>query len=199
MGLILLAASLAKADGIESYKDEPTSYRYSNRPTAQRSRPSIHDYVTAEQKRILKRIHADASRRMAEGRPIRRSRIAEPSYDRKPRRLAYAEPREPVRYAERRRGRHYSDGEPTSSLRRNDRECKPVIRVTGSERGLRWRAEENARKTWGRAAIDNWGYAYGSLDSAVGDNMSCTFIRTDPITRIPVYICRVSARPCRGI
>lgn len=160
--LPLLFAAPAHSDGYEpgSYKDAAPVARHQNY-SASIPKPDLKRYVTMEEQRYLKRIHARAMRRMQEDRVSRR-RYVEPVASR----------------------RYYREEETVSRAR-----CMPVIKATGVERTLRWRAEESARKAWRREAIDTHGYRYANGFSST--RVSCDNIRG------AVYICRASGRPCR--
>lgn len=170
--------SVSFADGPPSWKDDRSAVRHQNY-SASVPKPDLKRYVTMEEQRYLKRIHARAMRRMQEDRNFREQAYYGRLKSRKQGRYGQRDHVEPV--ASR---RYYREEETVSRSR-----CMPVIKATGVERTLRWRAEESARKAWRREAIDTHGYRYANGFSST--RVSCDNIRG------AVYICRASGRPCR--
>lgn len=165
----LFFGQIAKADGVEpGYKDIRPSYRHQN------SAAHLREYLTPEEKRLLKRIHAKASARR-EGRVARRSRLVERIYVAQPRRPRYVET---VRYE------------------RDTRECKAPIEVTGHERLGRARAAQSARNAWRTTTSDRHGYRFANLELARGEDLDCTKVRGNTFA---VYVCALRARPCKDL
>jgi hypothetical protein len=161
-------ARIARADGYAGgYKDGRTHPVFQHR----NSSGNLKRYLTADEKRILKRIHRDASARM-NGRVARKSRKVERIYVAEPRRRYI----EPIRYE------------------RDRRECKAPIDVTGHERLGRARAANSARNAWRTTTSDRWGYRFANLENARGENLDCTKVRGNSF---PVFVCSLVASPCR--
>jgi hypothetical protein len=163
-------AKMARADGYAGYKDErPTHPVFQHR----NSSGELKRYLTPEEKRILKRIHRDASARM-NGRTVARNRFSRTVtvFQEKPR-SRYIEP---IRYE------------------RDTRECKAPIDVTGHERLGRERAANSARNAWRTTTSDRHGYRFANLDLARNADLDCTKVRGNTFS---VYVCALVARPCR--
>jgi hypothetical protein len=167
----LFFGQIAKADGVEpGYKDIRPSYRHQN------SSSDLREYLTAEDKRILKRIHAKASARR-DGRVARKSRPVERIYVAQPRRPRYVET---VRYE------------------RDTRECRAAISVEVRPRGTYGRASESAYNAWENSARARHGYAFGNRSNARGAEPDCNPVRKTFIGT-KVWVCSFVARPCRDL
>lgn len=187
--LVLIAFRLmvvpAQADGVEGtggYKDVVREYRY-RQPVAYR-RGDVRDYLTAAERRELKRIHAKAIARR-DGRVIRNVsknlRVA----------ARYDEPTR-IRYVERRNA-------PSSLYSRvDDKVCRPAIKAVSEERGWQARALGNAIDKWRAAAIAEHGYSFGQYNNSRADRPDCGPIRTNKFGK-DIWICSVRARPCRAL
>lgn len=175
-------AKMARADGYSGYKDQRPSH-----PIFQHRNSSgeLKRYLTAEERRILKRIHRAASARRAQG--TRPNHIAYQRFNPEKRlrstrveRIYIAEPRrryiEPIRYE------------------RDTRECKAPIDVTGHERLGRERAANSARNAWRTTTSDRHGYRFANLDRARNADLDCTKVRGNTFS---IYVCALVARPCR--
>jgi hypothetical protein len=179
-------AKMARADGYAGYKDErPTHPVFQHR----NSSGNLRRYLTAEEKRILKRIHRDASARRAQG--TRPNHIAYQRFSPEKRlrstrveRVYIAEPRrrhiEPIRYE------------------RDTRECRAPISVEGRPRGTYGRASESAYNAWENSARARHGYAFGNRSNARGDAPDCNPVRNTFIGT-KVWVCSFVARPCRDL
>lgn len=178
--IIGMVTSPASADAPYGYKDE-----IRNEPTSLSRRPHVRDFLTAQERRELRRIHARASARM-EGRVFRHPpknlrRVA-----------AYRDEPLPVRYVERRRA-------PESLYSRvSDKRCQPAIKAVSEERGWESRALRDAISKWRAAAIAEHGYAYGQYNSAKADRPDCGPIRTNKFGK-DIFVCIVRARPCKDL
>lgn len=49
---------------------------------------------------------------------------------------------------------------------------------------------------WKRSVVNRWGARYSSVDKARGFDPDCNIIRTNRFG-VKIWICSVSARPCR--
>lgn len=174
-----LMGSPAHADGYgPSQKDEIRESRYSA------PRDDIRKYLTAADKRELRRIHSRAVARRDE-RVFRSAsknlRVA----------ARYDEPTR-IRYVERRNA-------PESLYSRVDgKRCHPAIKAVSEERGWEARALRDAISKWRAAAIAEHGYAYGHYNSAKADKPDCGAIRTNKFGK-DIYVCIVRARPCKDL
>jgi hypothetical protein len=184
----LITAALADGyepgqPGYSSYKDQGSSYSnsYRHEPTAAR-KGHIKDYLTAEEKRILKKIHKKAVARR-NGKVIVRKGKVKPiaRYDEDD-----AEPA-PIRY---------DRGKRTESLYvvSDRRECRAPIEVTGHERLGRDRAAKSAYNAWRTTAADRHGFRWANVENARGSDLDCTKIRGNTFG---VFVCSLRARPCR--
>jgi hypothetical protein len=167
-------AKMARADGYAGYKDErPTHPVFQHR----NSSGNLKRYLTAEEKRILKRIHRDASARM-NGRTVARNRFSRTvTVFQEKTRSRYIEP---IRYE------------------RDTRECRAPISVEGRPRGTYGRASESAYNAWENSARARHGYAFGNRSNARGDAPDCNPVRNTFIGT-KVWVCSFVARPCRDL
>lgn len=169
-------SKVAHSDGYEGgYKDAPV-YRHQNY-----SRSSdIRGVLTPQERRILKRIHRDASARLRYGKrytgPV--TRYVE--------KVGYSY-RKPKRYVE------------TVHYERHGRECRPAVSVTGEERGWESRALSDAWEKWNTKVIASYGYKWANPANARSIVPECGPTRKTKFFRTKVWICDLSARPCRGI
>lgn len=165
-----LLGKMAKADGYEGgHKDGKPVYRH------QTSSADLKKYLTADEKRILKRIHREASARR-NGKIVRKARRVERIYAAEPRRRYI----EPIRYE------------------RDTRECRAPISVEGRPRGTYGRASESAYNAWENSARARHGYAYGNRSNARGAAPDCNPVRNTFIGT-KVWVCSFVARPCRDL
>lgn len=163
--------------GYSTYRHEPVSYR----------RGDVREYLTAAERRELKRIHSRAVARR-DGRRIARD------YDDRPRRryARYYDEPSPVRYVERRTG-------PSSFyVRSGDKECRAPIKAVSEERGWQARALNDAISKWRAAAIAEYGYAYGQYNASRADRPNCGAIRTNKFGK-DIWVCSIRARPCKDL
>lgn len=175
----------AQADGYSSYKDDISETRYSRRS-------DVRNYLTASEKRELRRIHQRAVARRDGRNMLNRRELAQ--YDRpKSRRLAlYRDEPTPVRYVERRNA-------PSSLYVRSDsKECRAAIKAVSEERGWQARALGNAIDKWRAAAIAEHGYSFGQYNNSRADRPDCGPIRTNKFGK-DIWVCVVRARPCRAL
>ncbi len=195
--LVLIAFRLmvvpAQADGVEGtggYKDVVREYRY-RQPVAYR-RGDVRDYLTAAERRELRRIHTRAVARRDGHNMLNRRELAQ--YDRpKSRRIAlYRDEPTRIRYVERRNA-------PSSLYSRvDDKVCRPAIKAVSEERGWQARALGNAIDKWRAAAIAEHGYSFGQYNNSRADRPDCGPIRTNKFGK-DIWICSVRARPCRAL
>lgn len=166
-------AKIARADGYVGYKDD----RPVRHPVFQHRNSSgeLKRYLTADEKRILKRIHREASARMNR-RTVRTARRVERIYIAEPRRRYI----EPIRYE------------------RDTRECRAAISVEGRPRGTYGRASESAYNAWENSARARHGYAFGNRSNARGAAPDCNPVRNTFIGT-KVWVCSFVARPCRDL
>lgn len=168
-----LLGKMAKADGYEGgHKDGKPVYRH------QTSSADLKKYLTADEKRILKRIHRDASARRNGRATVARNRSSRTVavFQEKPR-SRYVEP---IRYE------------------RDTRECRAPISVEGRPRGTYGRASESAYNAWENSARARHGYAYGNRSNARGAAPDCNPVRNTFIGT-KVWVCSFVARPCRDL
>jgi hypothetical protein len=186
--LVGMAIKPAKADGYGpgqagSYKDE-AEYSYSHRPQrVNYGRRYVADCDPHLTKYECRRFREKMAER-ANGRTARKSRIVERRYERD-----YERPVRRKRYAETSYVRSDADY-------RGRRECKAPVMAEGDERGTRNRAEGSATNAWKRSVVNRWGVRYASLEKARGLDPDCNIIRTNRLG-VKIWICSVSARPCR--
>lgn len=181
LALSFIFSSSAFADGSESYKGAGYVTDYGGQNDSSRRRSDVRDYLTASERRILKRIHADASARR-EGRVVRKYRTA-----------AYRDEPIPVRYVERRNA-------PSSLyVKEGDRRCQAAVKATGAERGTMARALKSARERWRASVIDDFGYGYANLANAVDVRTPEPSIIRHNNLGWPVYVAHIRARPCRDL
>jgi len=159
---------------IYQYRADPISYG----PGAELRR-----HLSPDDRAELKRIHRRTLKRMERDRRV---------FSRSLRRNGRTDFRSgpilpPARYAQRSR---YDV--------RDTKECRGSVDVTGHERLGRGRAERSAYNAWSAAVRDRPGLGgrYSDIDNARGVNLSCYKARGN---LLKVYVCSLSARPCRGI
>jgi hypothetical protein len=182
-------AKYAKADGYEpgqagySYKDGPTAYSYSHRPYSSPKKRYVAKcdrHMSAYECRRFREVMAKRanarSQNMGKSHIKPNSRYASDGYSRR-------------RYAE--TGYVRSDAD-----YRGRRECKAPVMAEGDERGTRGRAEGSAVNAWKRSVVNRWGARYSSVDKARGFDPDCNIIRTNRFG-VKIWLCSVSARPCR--
>lgn len=188
----LYGLTSAHADG---YAPGQAGYKVNVSETRYSARDDVRNYLTAAERRELKRIHARAVARR-DGRVFDRNRLNRRELARHDR-LEYRRPVarhessrpsriEPVRYR----------GERIVYVERDSASCRAPIEVTSEERGWRNRALGDARDKWISRAIANHGYRFGNLEKARNVRPDCNPIRRNKFG-IQIWVCDFSARPCK--
>lgn len=205
LGLAIIAgifltfgARMAKADGYlpnqpgyDSTKDEATIYQHQPTTHIKRARydreDSLRRYVSKQELRELERIKRRAEqRRLA----AERRRYADAPARRRPVAAYVEEEPRRERYAQARVSRYDDEDE------RPVRRCEGSVKAAGHERLGESRARTSAENAWRTAVSAELGYRFSDLKNARGTKLSCNNIRG---RTFGVFVCVVSARPCREL
>jgi hypothetical protein len=74
--------------------------------------------------------------------------------------------------------------------------CQGAVSATSEERGSQDRALKSLEAQWRTAVSDAFGFRYVGIGDARGYYPRCGIIRKNKLGW-PIWVCRVSARPCR--